>query len=134
MQTILNFILNHGLFLFDKYGFRFADSLCSKSFGGDSYVTLEFTKIKMRFVYDRSQFFIDFSDSRARKEKWFSIDLIAQLITGEIQATSLVDDSTARFLIENMSAISEAFSKERIDSTLHELVNLSKERAKRMFG
>jgi len=134
MQTILIFILNHCLFLFDRYGFRFVDSLCSKSFGGDAYITLESENIKMRFTYDRAQLLLEFSTCKTHKENWFSIDLIAQLVTGKVHSTSLLDDYYGQFLIKNMDAVSKAFLKENIESTLHELSRLAKERAKRMFG
>lgn len=134
MQTILNFILNHCLFLFDRNAFRFVDSICSKSFGGDAYITLESEDIKMRFVYDRAQLLLVFSSSKSSKEKWFSIDLIAQLVTRQVHTTSLVDDYYAKFLVDNIGAISEAFSVANMESTVRKLTKLANERAKRMFG
>jgi hypothetical protein len=134
MKTILTFILNHCLFLFEDYGFRFVDSLFSKSFGGDAYITLESENIKMRFTFDRRQLLLEFSSRIKSKSSWFSIDLISQLITGVVETSSLVDDYYAKFLEKNMGAINEAFQDENVEHSILELTKFAKERAKHMFG
>jgi hypothetical protein len=136
MKVILTFILNHCLFLFENYGFRFVDSLYSDSFGGDAYVTLESEYIKMRFVYDRAQLTLEFASRKKQKASWcwYSIDLISQFITGKIESSSLLDVRYARFLLENMGKIVDAFSDENIDRTLDELDKFARARAKRLFG
>lgn len=134
MKEILIFIINNCLFLFERYGFRFVDSLYSKSFGGDAYITIESEDIKMRFVFDRAQLLLEFSGKKARSNTWFSIDLISQFILGKIEGTSLLDERYAKFLVENMDVISDAFSEKKVESTIKELNKLARERAKRMFG
>lgn len=134
MRAILSFITNHGLFLFEQYGFRFVDSLYSKSFGGDAYITLKSENLKIRLVYDRAQLFMDFCGNNSRKEHWFSIDLIVQLLTEEIQQSSLLDERYANFIAKNMDAIIEAFSDANVEATQSSLNKLAKQRAKRLFG
>lgn len=133
MKEILIFIINNCLLLFERYGFRFVDSLYSKSFGGDAYITIESEDIKMRFVFDRAQLLLEFSGKKARSNTWFSIDLISQFILGKIEGTSLLDERYAKFLVENMDVISDAFSEKKVESTIKELNKLARERAKRMF-
>lgn len=133
MKKILNFIINHCLFLFEKYGFRFIDSLYSKSFGGDAYITLESEIMKIRFTLDRGQFFIDFASSKKHKSSWYSIDLISQFITGRVELTSVIDSHYTHFFVENMAVIYDYFSEENVEETLNKLTKLAKERAKRLF-
>jgi len=134
MKVILTFIINHCLFLFESYGFRFIDSLYSKSFGGDAYVTLESENMQIRFIYDRAQLLLDFSSNKGKKPVWYSVDLISQLITGKIESSSLLDSHYAKFLKENFDEIIQLFSEKNVDSTIQELKKLAKERAKRLFG
>ena len=134
MKVILTFILNHCLYLFEKYGFRFVDSLYSNSFGGDAYVTLESDSMKMLFTYDRAQLLLEFASTKTKKLRWYSIDIISQFITGKVEYSALLDDRYARFLANNMEKIVNAFSEENIERTLTELNKLAKETTKRMFG
>ncbi|MGD2092869.1 MAG: hypothetical protein PVH61_42295 [Candidatus Aminicenantes bacterium] len=134
MKVILTFILNHCLYLFEKYGFRFVDSLYSKSFGGDAYVTLESESMRMIFTYDRAQLLLEFSSKKKKKSNLYSIDLISQFITGKVEYSALLDARYARFLLENMEKIVDAFSEENFEQTLTELNKLEKQRSKRMFG
>lgn len=134
MKIILTFILDHCLFLFEQHGFIFIDSSCSKSFGGDAHVTLKSGELKMRFVYDRGQLLIDFMNTSLRKERWFSIDLIAQLLTGQIQQSAVMNEYYVQFISVNMPAIIDAFSQESIETTRRQLSEFAKVRADRMFG
>jgi hypothetical protein len=122
------------MFLFEKYEFRFVDSLYSKSFGGDAYVTIESENMKMRFTLDRGQLLLEFASRKRQKSKWYSIDLISQLVTGKVETTALLDDHYAQFLVESIEEILNLFSEKNLERTLQELSKLEKARAKRLFG
>jgi hypothetical protein len=84
MDEILEFLLRHCSFLYKDLGFRFVDSQCSKSFGGDAFLILASDKVRFRFVRDRGQLFADFQEpTSGAKAEWFSIDIVRKHLTGE---------------------------------------------------
>jgi hypothetical protein len=134
MNQILLFILQHCMYLFSEYGFRFVDSLVSKSFGGDSYVVLERKELTLRFTLDRGQLFLDFRPTTGSKTRWYSIDLVIQMISGKVESSAVLSDSHAAFLKNNFRAIVDAFSDEHRSTSIEKLKILEKARAKRMFS
>lgn len=134
MRTILTFILNHCLFLFEHYGFKFADSSYSPSFGGDAEVIVVSTNIKLRFVFDRSQLLLQFASPQSKNPTWYSIDLISQIITGNVESSAVLNERYALFLVENFEKIIVLFSPEKIEDTHVILKRMAQERAKRLFG
>jgi hypothetical protein len=134
MKTILTYLVRHCLYLFDDYGFRFADSTCSKSFGGDASVTIKSPKLLFRFTYDRGQLLLEIASTKIRRSAWYSIDLISQLVTGNVESSALLDKRYARFLHDNIESICKLFSDKQLDATVHALNKMAKERAKRLFG
>jgi hypothetical protein len=74
MLQILEFIVRACGFLFVDNRYKFVDSAASSSFGGNACVVLQSTALKVRFVRDRGQLFLDFQAPSDRSaSSWYSI-------------------------------------------------------------
>lgn len=120
--------------IYKKYGFKFIDSGVSTSFG-NSFIILKNDNLMLRFISDRGQLFLDFhSNFDKNKNNWYSIDLVRQLITGEKEYYSLLDEINGRFIKNNFEQILQIFDKDVINQTIEKLNFLRKKRAKKLFG
>ncbi len=133
MDEILEYLISYCSFLYERNRFRFVDSMVSDAFGGDSLLVLASEELQLRFVRDRGQLFLDFRTARQKGDKgWYSIDLVRQLITGEREYHSLMNEENARFLKENLDTIEQLFSERNIKDTLSSLKELRRKRSKRL--
>lgn len=132
MNELLQFIMRHFSFLYNELGARFADSQVR---GPDALLVLEVGGLRLRFVRDRDQIFLDFQHARLpRSDDWFSFDVVRQLVTGTIHDDAVMDDAKAGFVQANIEEISSAFSKARHQATENTLHQYEAARAKRLFG
>ena len=132
MNEILNFLISHFAFLYNDYGARFIDSRVQ---GLNAMLVLEMGDLRLRFVRDRSQLFLDFQSSQHPKEdNWFSYDVVRQLITKEVVDSALFDKTKAKFVKENIQEIAKVFSEKNKQATEKTLHKFEKARAKRLFG
>jgi len=135
MDEILEFLIKYLSFLYNEYGFKFVDSMSSKSFGGDGFLVLRSEHIALRFVNDRSQLFLDLRSTQFdKKNDWHSIDLVKQLITGDVSENSVLNEEIVFFLKDHINDILEKFGPKEAKSTIVRLKKFKVERAKRLFG
>ncbi len=135
MDEILRFLLTNFSFVYNDYGFKFVDSMSSKSFGGDGYITLQSDHMEIRILSDRNQMFLDFRSLKYdKKNDWHSIDVIKQLITGNVCDNAVLDEKTVSNVKDNFSDICELFAPPDASETVSELKKLEFERSKRLFG
>lgn len=134
VEQILRFLLADGGYLLVEDGFRIVDSLATNVFGGDGYLVLENAALRLRFTVDRGQMFLDVQPAVKKPGAWYSIDLVRQLVEGEVEHSAVFDAHFADFLHELRSAIYEAFSPESRKATHKRLAELRKDRERRMFG
>ena len=81
MNLILAFIAAHMGYLWDGARYRITGSEVSTSNGGDALLLVESEELRLRFVRDRGQLFLDFQPSFSSPDgAWFSIDLVLSLI------------------------------------------------------
>lgn len=133
MEDILQYLMKHCSFLYSPNLFRFVDSGSSESFG-DAFLVLEHEELRLQFVKDRGQIFLDFqSTSKKQKDEWFSIDIVKQMVTGEIEPSAEMDSKKAKFLKTNLDEIEQLFSTVNMESTIKKLKELERARAKRLF-
>ena len=133
MEDILQYLMKHCSFLYSPNLFRFVDSGSSESFG-NAFLVLEHEDLRLQFVKDRGQIFLDFqSTSKKQKEEWFSIDIVKQMVTGEIEPSAEMDSKKAKFLKTNLDEIEQLFSTVNMESTIKKLKELERARAKRLF-
>ncbi len=134
MRQLLELLLEHFLSLLDSGRFRFADSGAAASFGGEAFIVLESEGMRLRFVRDRSQLFLDFQATAYQDQgEWYSVDVIQQLVTSTEQDSAELDEARLSFVTSNIDNI-EARFVESFDSTIMELKKLEHARAKRLFG
>jgi hypothetical protein len=134
MNEILTFLIRSCSHLW-TLGYRFTDSGAAASFGGDAYVVIESGSLRMRFVRDRGQLFLDFQEPAATgKDVWYSIDLVRHLLTGVRQESAELNEDYAQFLGGSLTDIERLFSDEAIPETKRQLQNLKRVRAKELFG
>ena len=135
MKDILQFLMAYCSFLYENNRFKFVDSRVASSFGGDAFLVLASDSLKIRFVRDRGQLFLDFQSLQHGKEAdWFSIDVLHRLVTGEKQESAELTGDYASFLRENLEEIESRFSSDRLTDTVKELRKLEQTRAKELFG
>ncbi len=133
MEEILRYLMKHCSFLYAPNLFRFVDSGSSESFG-NAFLVLEHEDLRLQFVRDRGQIFLDFQPtSKKHKSNWFSIDIIQQMVTGKIETSAEMDSEKEEFLKTNLDKIEQLFSTANMDSTIKKLRELERARAKRLF-
>lgn len=133
MQQILEFIVAHLAFLWEEARFSIVGSEVTTSNGGDSSLQLESSVVRMRFVRDRGQLFLDFQPKAAGRT-WYSIDLVWRLLMGGGNRPAVMDAEYAEFLHQHLGELEDAFGAEGWRTTRGRLQKLRAQRAEEMFG
>jgi len=132
MNELLSYLIAHFSFLYNDHGARFVDSQVD---GPHASLVLEMNDLRLRFVRDRSQLFLDFqSRHRPSDDDWFSFDIVRQLITNEIVDSAELDESKVEFVERNLAEIANAFSELKRQETEKTLHKYEHGRAARLFG
>lgn len=135
MTQILLFIATYMGYLWRDARFRIAGSEVATSFGGDALLLVESDQLRLRFVSDRAQLFLDLQPaSLDASDEWYSIDLVRRLFLGHREDSAELDPSYAGFLDENLDQVEARFAGERWPETRDELKKLKVKRAKELFG
>lgn len=134
MDEILIFLVKYCSDIYKKHSFRFIDSGVSASFG-NAFIILENDNLKLRLISDRGQLFLDFhSNIDKNKDNWYSIDLVRQLITGENDYYSLLDENNGLFIEKNLEGVLQLFDKDVASQTIERLNSARRKRAEVLFG
>ncbi len=133
MTQILAFIAGYMEFLWVGARHRIVNSEVATSFGGDACLIVESKVLRLRFVSDRGQLFLDVQPVGELKD-WYSIDLVRRLLTGRPEHSAALDQEYASFLRNQLDDIERRFSKEAWPRTQQELKTLKARRSKEMFG
>lgn len=135
MTMILAFIVANMGFLWSGARFRIVGSEISTVNGGDALLTIESDVLRLRFVCDRGQLFLDFQAKFAQQQSvWFSVDLVRRLFLGRPESSGVLDDAYAVFIRENLPDIERCFDDANWSTTYARLKELKTKRAKEMFG
>jgi hypothetical protein len=135
MTRILAFVASFMGFLWSGARFRITGSEVSTSNGGDALLLVESSGLRLRFTCDRTQLFLDLQSVAASgPREWYSIDLVRRLLLGQPEPSSLLDESFARFLGENLAEVERRLSAENWPETRPQLRALMAKRSKEMFG
>jgi hypothetical protein len=136
MQDILEHLVRYWSFLWPSARYRITDSTVSTHFGGDAYLVVASEALRLRFVRDRGQLFLDTQPPWAGKTaEWYSSDLVYRLITGQRLASAELDEASVAFVRDHLTEIEALFSsKESFKMTKVELDKLKNLRAKETFG
>lgn len=129
------FLATRCAFLFRPGRFRFVDSAVDESFGGDAIVVLESAETRMRFTSDRSQLLMTFQPRDGKPNEWFSLGLLRGVLLGDRGGSEVLDDDWAKFLEWSIDELESRFGDvERRETTIAELREQAKRRAKDLFG
>ena len=133
MEEFRKLIMKKCAFLFSTNQFQIIDSGSSESFG-NAFLILERGDLRLQFLKDRDQIFLDFQPSSKKGNlNWYSIDIVKQMITSEIEPSAELISRNLEFLKTNLDKIEQLFSKTNVDNTIKKLKQLERERAKRLF-
>lgn len=134
MTEILAFIARHMGFLWTGARFRVVGSGIDNSNGGDAYLLVESSVLRLRFVRDRGQLLLEFQPSDSAVNEWFSVDLIRRLWLGERESSGILDEGYAKFIEGHLEDIEASFGSEMWSDTHLQLKQLKRVRAKELFG
>ena len=129
MLSILNLLIEHCSYLFERPGFRLTDSQTAPNGLKRSYLVLESpdveivleTKLgdltwKMRSLHDPSS-----------RKNWFTFDQLAELLSHHVTTNTLTEEN-CQLLESLLPELLSRFEKERASETLERLGALKKKR------
>jgi hypothetical protein len=132
MNKLLLFLMENFSFLYEECGCRFADS---QVYEPNATLVFEVDDLRLRFVRDRSQIFVDFQNKRnAAQQRWYSFGVVRQLLTGEIGGSEALDGDKARFIRQHLGDIKQLFSGATVKDTEKKLTGFEHARGERLFG
>jgi hypothetical protein len=135
MRRILQFLAADGSFLYEQHGFRIIDSKYSNEFGGTGSVTLSNDIVEVRLWLERHLLFMDMRAAGRRSARpWFSTDILRQMLMGQINDKSVMDEENVDFLRANSSEQQARFDRDHVSATEAACKELKNQRAKRLFG
>jgi hypothetical protein len=135
VNDLLDHLVKYWSFLWVSARHRITGSLVSTSFGGDAYLTVASDALRLRFVRDRGQLFLDLQAAWAETTaEWYSVDLVSRLVTGQRQASGELNEEYVAFVRDRLPEIESLFSDKEFGTTKVELDKLKNLRAKDMFG
>jgi hypothetical protein len=136
MQVLLHHLVKYWSFLWASARYRIVDSMVSTSFGGDAFLVIASDELRLRFVRDKGQLFLEVQPPWAGKTaEWYSVDLVYRLIIGQRQESAELSEEYVAFMQARLPEIESSFSsKESFKATKAKLDELKRLRAKEMFG
>ena len=114
-----------------SHGMAIETEQVSEAFG-NCFVDLSGDDIRLRFVRDRSQWFVLIGPA-CQPDKWFDVDLLRQLFGSEPAETLIPVEEQVDFIRENWPRLEEAFGTDQFSGTRFQLEQYGKARAARMF-
>lgn len=132
MNQLDAYVRENCAFLYTDHG---ASCIDEKSDSGNALLVLVTADLQLRFVRDRGQLFLELRSRHVSSDaEWFSLDLVQQLLTDEIDDQTPLGDSRVNFLERHFADISKAFAGDQARATSFRLHELARARAKRLFG
>jgi hypothetical protein len=139
MHEILEFLVRFCPYLWAEARYRIVDSEMATGFG-DTCLIVGSERLRLRFVRDRGQLYLEFQAAQARDDRWhdsddtwYDIDLVQELLTGTRPASAELDADHAAFLERNLQEIESRFADHRPE-TEHQLEKLRRARAQKQLG
>jgi len=131
MTQILAFIAAHMGFLWEGARYRITGSETATSNGGDAYLLVESSILRLRFVQDRRQLFLQFQPiGDPSPRNWFPVSIVRQLFFERPETSGLLDESYATFVGDHLDEIENMFEPNSWPATRAALKALTTKRAK----
>ena len=112
MPQILSFIAAYMGYLWDGARFVIVDAERTEANGGDSTLLVESAVLRLRFVTDKTQLFLDVQPVVGPAGDWYSVDLVRRLFLGGRERSAVLDESYACFIGEHLDDIEARFGPE----------------------
>ena len=132
MKRILAFLASDGAFLYEDYGCVTVQSEYIDSFGGTGSATLRADPIELRLWLERDRLFLDVRG--IGRSKWFSMDIIYELLTGQASKTGEMNELNTGFLHDHFDEIRNRFIPSEVELTEQQCGKLESKRARELFG
>ena len=135
MRRILQFLATDGAFLYEEKECHIVDSEYVATFGGTGSVILRNDVVELKFWLERDRLFMDVrAVSSQSNNSWFSMDIVRQLLTGEVTDKAKLDPENVEFLKEHFERIQDCFTKSKLPATESACRKFENQRSKRLFG
>ena len=135
MKKILNFLAVDGAFLYEDCSCRIADSEFIPTFGGTGSITLRNDFLELKLWLDRDILFMDVRGvSSTDPASWFSVDILRQMLTGQVTDKAAMDHDNLSFLRARFADLQTRFDEKNLSATEESCRKLEIERSKRLFG
>lgn len=136
MKELLEHLVRYWSFLWAGARYRITDSMVSTQFGSNASLVVASDQLRLRFVRDRGQLFLDVQSPWATKTaEWYSVDLVYRLLTDERQDSAELSEAYVDLFQTRLPEIESLFStKDSFKTTKPKLDALKALRAKEMFG
>ena len=134
MNSLNEYVVLNFHVLLHKFCYILNEELNSNSKSGNAYMIFSNNNIKLRFILDRDQIFLDLLSLHDKKNNWFSIGLIRNDILNEGDFHDLINEENISFLNDKYELIERMFKKSKIENTIKSLKIQEKLRAKKLFG
>ena len=129
MKTILKYIADHWIFLFEDFGFSIVRTRYDRAFGGNCAVILEGRYIRLMLDRDRGVYELDFQEKNSlTPNRWYPIkygyELCQKKYVNSYRINPGVSRRNAKFLRENVERLEDLFSDAKRDSTMESLAQM----------
>ncbi len=128
MNELIKMIAEYFSFLYLRDGFKFRDSLYSKSFD-NAFIILESNEFKFKFIREKGLFTLDILNKNYPHE-WYDGSIIKLMISGIKSEDDLINEKMAIFYRDNMDSLRDYFSVKNIEQTKLTLKKLENIRSK----
>jgi hypothetical protein len=110
MNNFYEYFDKHYSYLTLEYEFEINVNEQSESFGGNALIVLKRDHLYLRFVKDRGEIYLDFSnDQFIKNKKWYSIGLVRNQILNEESFNDQMTVENQIFLKKRLDDIVEIF-------------------------
>jgi hypothetical protein len=134
MNNFYEYFIKHYSYLTLEYEFEINVNEQSESFGGNALIVLKRSHLYLRFVKDRGEIYLDFSnDQLIKNKKWYSVGLVRNQILNEESFNDQMTVENQIFLRERLDDIFELFSKDNELSTFKGLEKQAEMRVKKFL-
>lgn len=135
MNELLVFLTENCNFLFQDYGFRIIRTDNLNSPGGNAQMLLEGETMLIKITKEQGKVFLEIQKlNENNKYRWFSIDLFQELLLGNKDTNSIMNQNNISFLRTNFNRIIELFNEKNVSNTISLLDKLAIQRSKRIFS
>jgi len=133
MDQILRFVVEHMGFLWVGARFRIADSEVTTINGGNAFLVLESSAIRVRVVRDRGQLILEMQSRFATGTRWIGGEIVYRLLRGAKPSSDLLDEDLAAFLGTDLEAIEDVFGVGQWQATYLKAKEIERARSRELW-